>query len=156
MLSMFEDTIDGRAEFIALPAGTSFVAAPLPTGQIVRVRAGRVIARRSAPPAAVVRERDTVSLNLAALARAFAARLRQTDPEAFTEAQAEAYATALQTDMPRSRRALYCLSRDVFLSGRQYLDQFNEVFAEVFGAYGDAERYRDFVSVPATAAAGMR
>ena len=155
MLSMFEDTIDGRAEFIALLAGTSFVAGPL-TGQIVRVRAGRVIARRKAPPAAVVRERDTVSLNLAALAKAFAARLRQTDPEAFTEAQAEAYATALQNDMPRSRRALYCLSRDVFLSGRQYLDQFNEVFAEVFGAYGDAERYRDFVSVPATAAAGMR
>lgn len=160
MLSKFEDTIEGRAEFMALLAGASVVAVPAPAAnggrEIVRVRGWQVVGRRPAPAKAVAARVDTVSLNLAALAHAFAARLRQADPGAFTDAQAEEYATALQNDMPRSRRALYCMSRDVFLSGRQYLDQFNEVFAEVFGEYGDAARYRDFAPVPVTAAAGMR
>jgi uncharacterized protein with von Willebrand factor type A (vWA) domain len=161
MFSMFVDTIEGRAEFRALLAGTAYIAPdPLPASlrerQIVRVRGGQVVSRRIAPAAPVARRHDTMSLNLAALAKAFAARLREAGGDAFTDEQAAEYATALQTDMPRSRRALYCMSRDVFLSGRQHLDLFNEVFAEVFGAQGDARRYRDYAPAPATAVAGMR
>ena len=80
-----------------------------------------------------------MSLDIAALALAFAGRLRAADREAFTEVQAAAYAEALQADMPRSRRDLYSVSRDIFLSGRQYLDLFNREFAEVFGAHGGTD-----------------
>ena len=92
----------------------------------------------------------------AALATAFAARLHDIDGAAFTEARGVEYAAALQNDMPRSRRALYCMSRDVFVTTKSEMATFNGVFAEVFGSQGGTDRYRDVAPVPATAVAGMR
>jgi uncharacterized protein with von Willebrand factor type A (vWA) domain len=157
MFSMLVDTIEGRAEFMALLAGRSIDApAPLAGRQIVRVRGGQVVARRSAPAVPVMRELDTVALSLTALAAAFVERLRAVGGDAFTDEQAAQFATALHTDMPRSRRALYGLSCDTFLSGRQHMDLFNEVFADVFGAQRGMDRYRVLASEPAKAVAGMR
>ncbi len=160
MFSTFSDTLQGRAEFMALVAGRSVLDPSLHqqiTGRnAVRVRGGQVVARRALATAPVTAELQTVDLDVAALALAFAGRLRDADSEAFTEAQATAYAEALQADMPRSRRELYSVSSDVFLTGRQHLDVFNREFAGVFGAHGGTARYENLQPAARTAVAGMR
>ncbi len=157
MFSTFVDTLEGRAQFMALIAGRSDLDPSLRQRMngrsAVRVRGCQVVSRRALAPAPVAAELQTVSLDISALALAFAGRLRDVDGEAFTAEQAMAYAEALETYVPRSRRDLYSVSRDIFLSGRQYLDTFNEVFAEVFGE-GTA-RYEDLAPAPRTAVAGM-
>jgi hypothetical protein len=160
MFSTFVDTLEGRAQFIALIAGCSNVDPSLRqqmTGRnAVRVRGGQVVSRRTLPAKAITRELTTANQDNAALALAFAGRLQEVDAVAFTEAQAMAYADALQNEMPRNRRELYSVSRDIFLSGRQYLDLFNRTFAEVFGEHEGTYRYQNLQPAARTAVAGMR
>jgi hypothetical protein len=160
MFSTFVDTLEGRAEFISLIDGRSSLdpslAQRMQGRQAVRVRGGQVISRRALAPARVAHAAASVNLDIAALAIAFAGRLREADPVAFTEVQAATYAAALQVEMPRSRRDLYSLSSEVFLSGRQYLDLFNREFAEVFGAHEGTDRYQNLAPAARTAVAGMR
>jgi uncharacterized protein with von Willebrand factor type A (vWA) domain len=160
MFSTFVDTLEGRAEFMSLVEGRSSLDPSLTRQmqgrQAVRVRGGQVVSRRALAPAPVVHAAKSVNLDIAALAVAFAGRLRDADPVAFTEAQATTYAEALQAEMPRSRRDLYSLSREIFLSGRQYVDLFNREFAEVFGAHEGTDRYQNLAPAARTAVAGMR
>jgi hypothetical protein len=163
MFSTLVNTLEGRAAFMALVAGRSVgevpdpsLAAPRSGRHITRVRGCHVVSRRMLAPAPVARELYPVGLNIAALAAAFAARLHDVDGDAFTDARAVEYAAALQNDMPRSRRALYCMSRDIFVTTKAQMATFNRVFAEAFGPQGGTDRYRDLAPVPATAIAGMR
>jgi hypothetical protein len=160
MFSTFVATLEGRAQFMALIAGRTNIDPSLRqqmTGRnAVRVRGGQVLSRRALPAKAIARELSTANLDLAALAIAFAGRLQEVDSIAFTEAQAVAYADALQNEMPRNHRELYSVSRDIFLSGRQYVDLFNRTFAEVFGAHEGTGRYQDLAPAAHTAVAGMR
>jgi hypothetical protein len=160
MFSTFVDTLEGRAQFMALIAGRSVLDPSLQQQMngrsAVHVRGGRVVSRRTLPARAITRELTAANLDIAALALAFAGRLQEVDDVAFTEAQATAYAEALQNDMPRNRRELYSVSRDIFLSGRQHLDLFNRTFAEVFGENEGTYRYQNLQPAARTAVAGMR
>ncbi|MEY2440685.1 MAG: hypothetical protein QOJ46_111 [bacterium] len=110
-------------------------------GQIVLVRANRIVRRLSATPVAQVG--DAMAANLGALAVAFAQRLRQADGLSVTVEQSERYARALELDPPRSRRSLYYLSREIFITEAGQLMTFNRQFAEVFGEPAGADRYRE-------------
>ena len=160
MFSTFVDTLEGRAQFAALLAGRTNIDPSLRqqmTGRnAVLVRGGQVVSRRALPARAITRELTTANLDLQALALAFAGRLQEVDDVAFTQTQALEYADALGHQMPRNHRELYSVSRDIFLSGRQYLDLFNRTFAEVFGAHEGTGRYQDLAPAARTAVAGMR
>ena len=160
MFSTFVDTLEGRAQFMALIAGRTSIDPSLRqqmTGRnAVLVCGGQVVSRRALPARAITRELTTANLDLQALALAFAGRLQEVDDIAFTETQAVAYADALRNEMPRNRRELYSVSRDIFLSGRQHLDLFNRTFADVFGAHEGTDRYQDLAPAAQTAVAGMR
>jgi uncharacterized protein with von Willebrand factor type A (vWA) domain len=110
-------------------------------GQIVMVRANRIVRRLSATP--VAQAVDAIAVNLGALAAAFAERLGQADGMSVTAEQSERYARALQLDPPRSRRSLYYLSREIFITDAGQLVTFNQKFAEIFGEPAGFDRYRE-------------
>jgi len=72
-------------------------------------------------------------LDLPAVASAFGRRLRDAGMPV-TPAQAEQYAFSLDLIKPRSRHALYCATRAVFVTGQQQLTTFDRVFGDVFGS----------------------
>jgi uncharacterized protein with von Willebrand factor type A (vWA) domain len=143
-------TLDQRAAFMDLlaasSAGTSLDLGEIApasrgcAGQIVRVRANRVIRRRSAAPAARVAEH--AGSDLGALSAAFVERLRDAGV-AVTADGAERCSGALQAGSPPSRRSLYYLTRETLVTDAMQLATFNEVFADVFGAPAGADRYRE-------------
>jgi hypothetical protein len=110
-------------------------------GQIVMVRANRIVRRLAAMP--VEQVGIATAANLGALAVAFAEHLGKTDALSVTEEQVARYARALRLDPPRSRRSLYYLSREIFITEAGQLAAFNERFAEVFGEPAGFDRYRE-------------
>lgn len=160
MFSTQINTLQERAAFIALLArrcdevSSQLVAAPSLAARhaqytIMRVRAGQVISQRvmSSAPAA----RNAKPADIAALAVSFAGRLHDADGLAFTHAQSETYAVALQQNPPRSRRSLYYMTRAIFVTGDEHAATFNRVFSEVFGLPVGADRHRERDSQPALA-----
>lgn len=156
MFSTQINTLQDRATFIALLArrcdevASQLVTAPSLAGRhaqhmIMRVRAGQVISQRTmnAAPAA----RNTKTADVAALAVA----LHHADGMAFTHAQAEAYAVALQQHPPGSRRSLYYMTRTIFVTDEEHAVTFNRVFSEVFGLPVGADRHREREHQPALA-----
>lgn len=153
-------TLDQRAAFMDLLAhgsgtvarelGEQPAASPTSRRQIVMVRANRVIRRTTAGPVAQVA--DAVAVNLAALAAAFAERLEQDGGMAVTTQQCEQYAGALALGAPRSRRSLYYMTREIFVTEAGQLTTFNDLFAEVFGEPAGADRYREQAPVHSAAA----
>ncbi len=146
MFSASIATLDERAAFIDLvsrrngngsrqPVGLRSAAGP----EIVTVRGGRIVKRRSSP----VTEPAAVGYDLLALAAAFGERLLEVGDIAITPQQFEAYAAALRTAMPRSRRSLYYLTREIFVTDAGQLEAFNGVFAEVFGEPAGTDRHRE-------------
>jgi hypothetical protein len=145
-------TLDERAAFIDLLAGRNGSASlnggigARGTGrELVLVRGGRVLRRTPLIPVAEITA--TLGVNLGALAAAFADRLRLDGDIPITIAQAERYETALALQTPRSRRALYYLTREVFVTDASQLPAFHRVFAETFGEPAGADRYREHASV---------
>ncbi|MDX6688924.1 MAG: hypothetical protein QOG15_381 [Solirubrobacteraceae bacterium] len=110
-------------------------------GQIVKIRANRIVSRLSAMP--VARLDDRVAANFGALATAFARHLQQAEGISVTDEQSARYGRALALDPPRSRRSLYYLSREAFITEAGQVAAFNEQFAEIFGAPAGADRYRE-------------
>jgi hypothetical protein len=154
---MFSTTVASlaqRAAFIdLLTAGRGFShelgeMQPACAGQIVRVRANRVIRRMSAP---VARVAEAGGVNLGALAAAFAERLQDAGM-ALTPQQSERCVSALQGDKPPSRRSLYYLTREIFVTETVQLATFNTVFAEIFGTPVGADRHREHSTVLTAAA----
>jgi uncharacterized protein with von Willebrand factor type A (vWA) domain len=62
---------------------------------------------------------------------------------ACTHAQSETYADALQQHTPRSRRSLYYLTQEIFVTGEEHAATFNRVFSEVFGMPVRTDRHRE-------------
>ena len=151
-------TLEQRAAFVDLLATRrGFVwhglgdLAPDPgpaTGQILMVRANRVVRRttRPATPAG-----SSLGVNLGALAIAFAERL-ESGGVAVTPQQSERFVRALQAGAPPSRRSLYYLARENFVGDAADLPIFNDVFAGLFGAPAGTDRHRE--QAPAAALAG--
>jgi hypothetical protein len=110
-------------------------------GQIVKIRANRVVRRLNARPVALVS--DALAANLGALATAFAQHLQLLDGFTVTDEQSARYASALQLDPPRSRRSLYYLSRETFITEAGQLADFNQQFALIFGEAAGTDRYRE-------------
>jgi hypothetical protein len=152
MFSASIATLDERAAFIDLLArrNRSVTAQPAIAArgagrELVLVRGGRVMKRTMATP--VTELTATLGVNLGALAAAFADRLRLDGNIPITPRQAERYASALELDTPRSRRGLYYLTREVFVTEAGQLAAFNRVFTETFGAPAGADRYREHTTV---------
>jgi hypothetical protein len=149
MLSTSIVTLDQRSaltDFFARRAGApSYELGEQPVqhtlGQIVMVRGNRIIRRLTATPVASVG--DAMAANLGALATAFARHIEQVDGLSVTAEQSERYALALQLDPPRSRRSLYYLSREIFITEAGQLAAFNEQFAVIFGEPVGFDRYRE-------------
>jgi hypothetical protein len=145
------NTLQERAAFIALLArrygdvSGDLTAEPSVAGRhtIVRVRAGEVISHRAMSAVPAARNAETVGLDIAALAVAFAERLHDVDGVAFTHAQSEEYAGALQQHKPRSRRSLYYMTRAIFVTNEEQAATFNSVFSEVFGLPVGSDRHRE-------------
>lgn len=141
-------TLDERAAFIdllarrtATPAHALGEQAPGAGRPIVMIRGSRILRSRIATPVAEVTA--SLGVNLGALATAFTARLRLDGDIEITPAQAEGYAEALALETPRSRRALYYLTREVFVTKAGQLEAFNRVFTETFGAPAGTDRHRE-------------
>ena len=152
------NTLQQRAAFIALLARrcddvpSDLAAEPSPAEHfarsvIVRVRGCQVISRRAKITAPSVRDEESAGLTIAALAAAFAERLHDVDSVAFTHAQSDEYAAALQHDAPRSRRSLYYMTRASFVTDEEQAATFNRVFSEVFGLPAGADRHREHTPV---------
>ncbi|MEA2139648.1 MAG: uncharacterized protein QOG56_2798 [Solirubrobacteraceae bacterium] len=154
MFSATVATMDQRAAFIDLLLGgrdslPDQMYRHVP-GEIVMVRDNRVVRRGRARPVAPVAE--AVGLDLGALAAAFADRLQDAGM-AVTAEQSERCIGALQDRTPPSRRSLYYLTRETFVTESVQLSTFNRVFADVFGAPAGADRYREQTPEPVAAAA---
>ena len=137
-----------RAAFIDLLARRHATTSHAPpsrprTGaqEIVTVRGGLVVGRVGATSTTPVV--DVLGSHLSALAAAFSQRLMQDGGLAVTPVQAERYSRILQEDMPRSRRSLYYLTRETFVTDGAQLETFNRLFAETFGEPAGADRYRE-------------
>jgi uncharacterized protein with von Willebrand factor type A (vWA) domain len=76
---------------------------------------------------------DAVTLDLPALATAFARRLRDAGMTA-TASQCERYARSLELTAPASRGALYWTTRAAFVTGPHEVATLDRVFRDVFGA----------------------
>ena len=144
-------TLDERAAFIDLLArrnGSASqergIGARRAGRELVLVRGGRILKRTQVTPVAEITA--TLGVNLGALAAAFADRLALDGDIPITPEQAERYATALELQTPRSRRALYYLTREVFVTDAGQLPAFHRVFAETFGEPAGADRYREHAS----------
>ena len=149
-------TLDQRAAFIDLlaarhgsPSHELGEPGPDRSGRFVRVRANRVISRMSAPAVAFIAESSGVDLG--AMGAAFAERLLAAGL-AITPEQTERCIGTLQAHTPPSRRSLYYLTREIFVTDGVQLTTFNEVFADLFGAPAGADRYREQVKAVAVAA----
>jgi hypothetical protein len=149
-------TLDQRARFIDVlgaPHGSGrcdlevmSLQSQHPVGDVVRIRANRIIRRTSAAPVAQAGGSD-----LSALAAAFADRLHDAGMPV-TPLLSRQYASALQEGQLPSRRSLYYLTRQMFVTEDVQLSTFNHVFADVFGAPAGADRYREQVTTLAAAA----
>ncbi|MDX6717998.1 MAG: hypothetical protein QOJ63_252 [Solirubrobacteraceae bacterium] len=62
------------------------------------------------------------------------------------------YARALQLDMPRSRRSLYYLTREIFVTDAGQVATFDLMFAQVFGKPAGADRHREGATALTTVA----
>jgi hypothetical protein len=145
-------TLDERAAFIALLARRNGVRPQAVSGpepgserEIVMIRGSRIVRRTTGTPVAEVA--SPLGVNLGALAAAFTARLQLDGGIEISPEQAEQYASALQTQAPRSRRALYYLTREIFVTQAGQIEGFNRVFSETFGKPAGADRYREHATV---------
>jgi cytochrome P450 len=165
MFSTQVNTMQERAAFIALLArrygdvagdrGTQpSVAGQYVSQTIMRVRGCLVVSQRAMSAVPDAPKAQTIGLDVAALAGAFAERLRDADGVAFTHTQSKTYADALQQHMPRSRRSLYYMTREIFVTGDEHAATFNRVFSEVFGLPVGADRHRERERAPALTAVG--
>jgi uncharacterized protein with von Willebrand factor type A (vWA) domain len=92
---------------------------------------------------------ETYDVDLATLATAVGQRLHQADMQV-TPHQSEQFARALALTAPRSRRALYHMTRAVFVTDMDQLATFDPIFAEIFGS--PAATAGDHIAVQATPA----
>lgn len=149
-------TLDQRARFtdlLAEPHGSGrcdlevmALASRHPLGEVVRIRANRIIRRRSAAPLA-----QAGGIDLGALAAAFADRLHDAGMPV-TPLQSRQCVSALRERQPPSRRSMYYLTREIFVTQDVQLSTFNDVFADVFGAPAGADRYREQAATLSAAA----
>ena len=105
--------------------GDTIAVADIPAVQTTQTTA--TIASSAAPS-------DALDIDLVVMATAFCQRLHEADM-IVTPAQTQQYAMSLALTQPGSLRQLYFTTRAIFVTDMDQETTFDDVFAQIFGAY---------------------